>query len=414
MGLKSIRAALLGVLVSAGSLAVLAHGLLGAGSLVTGVLFAGPVVLLVVLGEWRGLSPNICDGLFGLFVLSAGASMLVNGFGGDVKEAALFAITLGSYAAGRLMGPDDIRTGVITVGSITVAAGTLATLIALIEQWSWRHGKPLVFGEFDAAPAQFAMLLGLVVLAVPTSVCSSRRLIAIIVVAAVPAAIFAASMVRFTFIALALGLAVEAMLGPRLLNHKAATGLAAVVLCAILAALALRWQTTRTFVDHSWNAAGAWSIPCEAVDHDNSIEIRQQLYLDALRMLPAGGPFGIGLDGFTVRGCIKGVGVHNTFLQAALEFGWVAGAALIMLVLCAWRDLRPIARISAEYRFIAAALVFVATVSMMHGRISRECALFVLLGYAARLRGLAMETAAKRMLRPVGFERPADCSSRSG
>ncbi|RXH28943.1 hypothetical protein XH99_14155 [Bradyrhizobium nanningense] len=52
-----------------------------------------------------------------------------------------------------------------------------------------------MFGEFDAAPAQFAMLLGLVVLAVLTSARSSRRLIAIIVAAAVPAGIFAASMV---------------------------------------------------------------------------------------------------------------------------------------------------------------------------------------------------------------------------
>ncbi|PJG53792.1 hypothetical protein CVM73_18930 [Bradyrhizobium forestalis] len=75
--------------------------------------------------------------------------MLVNGFGGKIKEAALLAITFCSYAAGRLTGPDDILTGVITVGSITVAAGTLATLVALIEQWSRRHGKPFVFGEFD-------------------------------------------------------------------------------------------------------------------------------------------------------------------------------------------------------------------------------------------------------------------------
>ncbi|RXH28942.1 hypothetical protein XH99_14150 [Bradyrhizobium nanningense] len=43
---------------------LMAHGLLGAGSLVNGVLLAGPLALLVVLGECRGLAPNICDGFF--------------------------------------------------------------------------------------------------------------------------------------------------------------------------------------------------------------------------------------------------------------------------------------------------------------------------------------------------------------
>ncbi|UVO30208.1 O-antigen ligase family protein [Bradyrhizobium arachidis] len=391
---------MLGILVSAGSLAVLAHGLLGAGSVVTGLLFAGPVALLVVLGEWRAVSLNLCDGLFIAFVASVGLSLLVNGHGSDLKELALLAITLWCYLAGRLSGEGEIRRALMIAGSAVTAAGALATLVALIEQWSAPHGKPMVFGQFDAAPAQFSMLMGLCLLAWLTSLSRTSGLIVLGVLAAVPAAIFVASMVRFSFAALALALFVAVVLGPRMWNRRGVAVLAAMAFCTIVVALALRWQTTRIFVDHAFNAAAApWSIACEAVDRDNSIAIRGQLFRDALRLLPAVGPFGIGLDGFEVRGCIKGIGVHNVFLQASIEFGWLAGLALLTLVVSAWRGVRTLAPIVPDYRFVAAALVYVATISLMHGRISREFALFLLLGYAARLWGEAREAAAKWMPR---------------
>ncbi|MFB9262220.1 hypothetical protein ACFFWD_03400 [Bradyrhizobium erythrophlei] len=403
MQISFVRATLLGILVSASSLAVLAHGLFGAGSVVTGLLLACPVTLLVALGEWRVVSFNLCDGLFVAFVASVGVSLLVNGHGSDLKELALLVITLGGYLAGRLCGAREIRRGLMMIGSAVMATGALATLIALVEQWSAPHGKPLVFGQFDAAPAQFAMLMGLCLLAWLTSLSRASGVIVLGLLAMVPAAIFAASMVRFSFVALALAMLVAAVLGPRVQSRKVIAAVAALALFAIVGALALRSQTTRIFVDHAFNAAaGAWSIACDAVDRDNSIAIRGQIYRDALRLLPAAGPFGIGLDGFEARGCIKGIGVHNAFLQVALEFGWLAGFALLALVISAWRAVRELAPIAPEYRFVAAALVYVAMVSLMHGRISRELVLFLLLGYASRLWSEGREVAAKLLLRIAG------------
>ncbi|UVO30742.1 hypothetical protein [Bradyrhizobium arachidis] len=230
-----VRAALLGILVSTSSLSVLAHGLFGAGSVVTGLLLAGPVVLLVALGEWRVISFNLCDGLFVAFVGSVGVSLLVNGHRGE-KELALLAITLSGYLAGRLCGEREIRQGLMIMGSAVMAAGALSTLAALVEQWSAPHCKPLVFGEFDAAPAQFAMLMGLCLLGWLTSLSRASGVIALDVLAMVPIAVFAASMVRFTFVALAV--LVAAVLGPRVLSRRVIAALAALALCAIVGALA--------------------------------------------------------------------------------------------------------------------------------------------------------------------------------
>ena len=64
MGTSLDRSALLGLVLCAGPLAVLAHGFFGAGSIVTGLLMALPIAALILTGKWRGFSPNICDALF--------------------------------------------------------------------------------------------------------------------------------------------------------------------------------------------------------------------------------------------------------------------------------------------------------------------------------------------------------------
>ncbi|WGD50842.1 hypothetical protein QA641_35490 [Bradyrhizobium sp. CB1650] len=81
-----------------------------------------------------------------------------------------------------------------------------------------------------------------------------------------------------------------------------------------------------------------------------------------MRPLLAAGPSGISLDGFEATGCIESIGVHNVFLRAALEFGWLAGLALVALVIGGWRVVRELTPIAPEYCFVAAALVYVATV----------------------------------------------------
>ncbi|OPY95460.1 hypothetical protein A5906_08245 [Bradyrhizobium sacchari] len=92
------------------SLAVLTHGIFGAGSVVTGLLLACPVTLLVALGEGHVVgSFNLCDGLFVAFMVTVGVSLFINGHGSDLEELALLVITLGGYLARRLCGERETR-----------------------------------------------------------------------------------------------------------------------------------------------------------------------------------------------------------------------------------------------------------------------------------------------------------------
>jgi hypothetical protein len=125
---------------------------------------------------------------------------------------------------------------------------------------------------------------------------------------------------------------------------------------------------------------------CPAVDLTNSIAIRKQLYLDAFAIVPKAGLFGIGMDRFMDASCIKNTEIHNTILQATVEFGWIAGAALAALMILAGLSLWPLAVRDPEARFALCGLIFIASLSMGHGRISHDALLFMFLGYAAGLR----------------------------
>jgi hypothetical protein len=394
------RSAFLGLLISAGSLAVLAHGTFGVGSTFTGLLIAGPICALIVLGQWRGFVPNVCDALFAALACCVIASFALNGRPDDSKETYLLILTLAAYPAGRLSGGDfDVRGLVIVTGSVVVLS-VMATLPALIEQWSDVHGKPLVFGRFDAAPAQFSMVLGLLILALISLNFSLRRALSIAVFISIPAAIFAASMVRFTMLAIVTALAVNIALSPSDQRRRAAIVLFA-FLIAVTAGVAARSATTLKFLTHAASVlapqqrgavadspARSGSQPsadmykpatlaCPQIDPDNSIAIRKQLYTDAIALLPRGGFFGLGLDGFFRSTCITGHQVHNALLQS------------LFLLLVAATPLRlwHIARRSPEVRFAISALAFAFTLSAAYGRLSRETPLFLLIGCAAALRG---------------------------
>ncbi|MBH5399002.1 hypothetical protein HZZ13_14595 [Bradyrhizobium sp. CNPSo 4010] len=202
---------------------------------------------------------------------------------------------------------------------------------------------------------------------------------------------------------MALALLVPAVLGPRVQSRKVIAAVTALALFAIVGALALRSQTTRVFVDLAfYAAAGAWSTACDAVDRDIRIAIRGQIF----PMLCVSCWRQVRLESASMalrrRAASRASACMYVFLRAALEFGSLAGLALVALVIGGWRVVRELAPIAPEYCFVAAALVYVATVSLMHGRISRELVLFLLLGYASRLWSEGREVAAKLMVRIAG------------
>jgi O-antigen ligase len=75
---------------------------------------------------------------------------------------------------------------------------------------------------------------------------------------------------------------------------------------------------------------------------------------------------------------------HNSVLQAVLEFGWIGGALLVLLVAAALRRLWPVAVENPEAAFVLCCLSHVAMIDMAHGHLATDGLLFLFIGYAAR------------------------------
>lgn len=396
--------------MATGPIAVLAHGFLGLGPIFTGLVLFAPPFLLVVMAPWREIRPNLCDGLVAALAGCVVVSFVVNGVS-DAKELALLCATLAAYAAGRLAPARDARRGAIVIGASVLAVAMPVTIVALVGQWSNPHGKPLVFGEFDAAATQFAILLGIVMIAAVTSDRLPRPVFAgVSLLAVVAAAVFAASMVRFALLALEVSLLAGSLLCEGAARRRGLI-LVALLAVAIGAGVVARSSIASVYGHHLLTATGIAVVApgarmlapvdagCPAVDLDNSIAIRKQLLADALRILPGAGPFGVGAGGFAKRSCVPGIGAHNSFVEAAIDFGWLAGALLLALLVIAWHSVIPLARLMPDYRFAAALMIFVVLLSLAHGRITHDFVLLLTLGLAGQLRGIMSMVAASWMLR---------------
>ncbi|WGD50841.1 hypothetical protein QA641_35485 [Bradyrhizobium sp. CB1650] len=73
--------------------------------------------------------------------------------GVDLKELTLLVITLGGYLAGRLCGEREIRRRTDDDRVRGDGGRRAGDVVALIQQWLAPHGKSMVFGQFDPAPA---------------------------------------------------------------------------------------------------------------------------------------------------------------------------------------------------------------------------------------------------------------------
>ena len=267
-------------------------------------------------------------------------------------------------------GPDEIRKGTLIVGCGVLVTGLIATTHALITQWAEPHGKPLVFGLYNAAPAQFSMLLGIVLIAAVTADTMSNAVrSAIGTLALFSFFIFAASMVRFTLFAVMFAVGLTLLLDPKTPRQRVVLVVGSLCFAASLG-VGVRWKISSVFISHGLTVlhvqaprANVWTAPprfegCPRIDVDNSIAIRKQLLVDAIRLLPEAGALGLGLGGFSRRSCFEGPEVHNSLLQASVEFGWMAGGALVLLLVSAFRSaLVPLVRISPDFRFSAGGLL---------------------------------------------------------
>lgn len=400
----------LGLLLSAGSIFVLAHGLLGSGAMTTAALLSTTTAALILTGPWQRFSPNANDAGFAILLTFIALSFAAHGLGSDRKEIALLVLTLLGYPAARLM--SNVKFSVLIVVLIVVVSiGTIVTLVALVEQWSSRHGKPMVFGLFDSAATQFATTLSVLLIFLTSQNLTLRKAIWIAAATALPTMVFTASQVRFSLLAMLAALTAVFFIGPR--KQRLPTGFVILVsMIAMLAGALGRSSTTAVYFGQTAKTFGldlgkAFEPPdsdptlplytpgapnvaprprpgCPEISTSNSVEIRQRLLEEAITLLPSAGITGIGFDGFQSRSCLPGYPVHNSFLQALIELGWPAGLALIALVAL---GLRPqafaLARTLPVARFAYCFLIFETLMSAVYGRVSRDSMLLIALGFAA-------------------------------
>jgi O-antigen ligase len=111
-------------------------------------------------------------------------------------------------------------------------------------------------------------------------------------------------------------------------------------------------------------------------------------------MLPGAGLFGYGLDAFMKVTCMAGHQMHNSVLQAFVEFGWLGGILLSALVVTSLWSIMRAAKGDAASRFVSCCLIFVVLLCLVHGRLSRETTLFAWIGIVAGMTQSARTRAA--------------------
>lgn len=407
--------------ISTGPILVIAQGLAGWGAGFTAAYISGSTLALLLLGRWRGFQPNPADILFGLFLCLVAVSMLVHGIAGDEREAVLLFFALAAYPAGRLFrSGNEVPPEFMIIVAAIVAVGTVVSIHPLIDQWqhpSPEKPHPLVFGLFGAAPAQFTLVLGFLMIALGCTRRMTAPLLAAAFLLVIPTAVFAASFVRFTFVGIGFALVAAAVFGARSERWQPLTILCVLVVGVVLGNVARREiaprlaptvssLTSALVLEVRFDTAEGAAVgrgserSCPPVDYSNSIKIRRQLYAEAFALLPRAGLLGIGLDRFMALSCVQDVEVHNTILQAFIEFGWIAGLLLLLLALFAVIGPLSQVRHDLEARFAACGLLFTGLLTVAHGRISRDALLFFFIGYAASFSRRALHIGRARRFEP--------------
>ena len=407
----------LALLVSTGPISVLVYGLAGiqGNSLITGCFIATLTATLFLFGKWRTFTIELCDIVFVIYVCCIGISFWINGWQ-DLKEVQLLILSLAAYPACRLFASDGVKPTFIVVTSVIVIVGSIVTATELAHQWDDIYGRPTILGLY-AATVNFVISLGFVMIALACMELSPRKTAVACLLIFPETAIFAAAMVRFTFVAIMISVGLAAVTRPPKQRWPAVAILIIFVAALITGQLA-RYKSAVWNAGYAANAVktvtGSSAAPSASestptiqlplnpeakiplagpkppscsigIDEHDSIAIRLALLADAWYLIRSSGLFGIGLDSFTKTSCVPEREVHNTFLQASIEFGWIAGAALLTMVGLGIWYLVPLTQSDPEARFALCCLVYVSVMDMASGRSSRDALLFVFLGYAVGL-----------------------------
>jgi O-Antigen ligase len=393
---QAIFGVMFAVLLSPDSVLVLCFGLAGSSgnSLVTGALLTVTTVAVGLVCFRHDVVLLPVDYLFFALTVCMASSFAFNGWTSTPTEYELLVLSLAAYPVCRFVSRADMISGLpsfIYTTGIIVLLGTIATTAALWQQWDDQHGKPFVFG-FDAAGTYFLGSLSFLVIALVTAGrLTMRRTTLVSALIFFPTAVFAASLVRFTFMALVGSLCLATILSEAK-QRKHVVAIALVMLVAIAAGLLARYDKASIYADYAMEQpsgfVGSEKPPsCYLkINLRNSIAIRKVLIQDALFLIPKAGWTGTGLDSFMKFSCIRMTEIHNSILQAAVEFGWLGGSLLLAIVIVAASSIFPLARPDGAARFVLCSLAFVVLLSLAHGRVSRDALLFALLGCAVSLR----------------------------
>ena len=400
--------------ISASPIFVLIYGPLGLHG--SGILTASFLCLTVagvaVFGSVRNFRLSALDIPLLAFIVSAAISFALNPLVANVRELILFAITVSAYFAGRLLTRDHIpilRQACFWLSGFVVVIGTAVTVPFLVSDWmTGELGRPVIFG-FDSAATVFSISLGFLVIAFLTSEPnwgSARWLLIIIALISISTAVLAASMVRFSLLAILASSALYFVLSAR--ERKFAVMLFVVLVASIGAGWVARSASAKLYAAYtleelagdsvstglrSWYSSEKPSYEaernlqpnspsCQSVNTRNSVAIRRQLFSDALYLMPRAGLAGFGLMSFEKLACFKGVSPHNELLQATVEFGWLAGAAFLAMITLTPILLFKPARSDRDMRFLFLLCAFMIMLGMIYGKISGDLSLFMALGLA--------------------------------
>ena len=409
-----------------------AAGLLGNG-IFTGLFLSGTTALVWFLTFRNDVAISALDYMFAGFVAVVICSVLSNGITAEPKEYVLLILTLLAYPACRFVSAGDLTRGrdaFVGFLAIVVLAGTAVTLAGLIQEWSGFRSKPLIFG-FSALPIFALQSLSYLIFAVlMMRQVTARNTLLFSLLLIVPLATFASALVRFTFVALVAALVVGACMSSAWRRKNVLIVIAAIAL-SVAAGFGSRPQHIARYVTYAIGGgqtdpdapapkaseapaaskadeapaapqSGSASVPVQKpepavkrqalapscttetnVNLQNSIAIRKVLLLDAAFMLPGAGLLGYGLDAFMKVTCMTGHEMHNSVLQAFVEFGWLGGILFGALVMTSLWSIVRAAKGDMASRFVLCGLTFVALLCLVHGRLSREAALFAWIGTVA-------------------------------
>lgn len=326
------------------------------------------------------------DILFGLFVAVALISTARNGLP-PTRDGVLFALSVLAYAAGRFAPVGASMRPFLIITLLIVGIGTIVVGAALAEQWNDPHGRPIVFG-FSHAATVFLTSLGFLLFA---AICfdDMRRPLLSALAAAPALVVFAASQVRFTFLAIAGALCVAFWVSISQARRRDIAAVIGVVIASVVIGLAIRPDTSAIFLRYIITPAAAATerpehpVAGECGELDNSVTIRKTLLRQAVQALPSAGLFGHGLSSAAQASCFK-TDPHNSVLQAVLEFGWIGGLLFVLTVATALLRLRSAATKDQEATFVLCCLVYVSMIDIAHGHLTSDGLLFLFTGYATR------------------------------